>query len=380
VPFSILAISDLAELESYVPSWDDLAAEAVEPNVFYESWMLLSALRAYGGSVRVVLVFADQAPRRHGKPLLCGLFPLVRQRRGLVSVQSLWCYLHCFLAFPLIRAGSGPGVLAALFDWLARDRQGAALLECRRISGDGGFYHLLLEYVNARGRGLLVSDAHPRALLRKGAPLADGLGGERRKKLRRAEERLAEAGPVTYACLPDDGDVEAWLADFVRLEASGWKLRAGTALACCETDRQFFLEVARAAFKRRRLMMLALNAGGKPIAQLCNFLAGDGSFAFKVAFDEAHARYSPGALLELENLRQVEARPGLRWMDSCTEAGDSLVKHLWADRRVIQTVLVETGRAPGSFVLAMLPLWRWLRRRLGAVFAWFRPAAPAETR
>lgn len=361
--FSVLALQDVAAMEEYIPSWDDLAAGAIEPNVFYESWMLLPALRAYGaGSVTVVLVFANHAPRRHGKPLLCGLFPLTAERRCLVRVLCLWQYIHCYLGVPLIRAGFGPGVLDAFFHWLAEDSAGAPLLECGRITGDGPFYHLLLGELREQRRQMFLSDAYTRALLRHDVgPVRNALSGDKRKKLRKAEDRLKAKAPIAYSTLAEDGDLDSWLADFLRLEASGWKGQTGTALACRDTDRQFFLDVARGAFQRKRLMMLGLSADGKPIAQLCNFLAGEGSFAFKVAFDEAFASFSPGALLELENLRQVEATPELRWMDSCTDAGASMVNHLWADRRVIQTLLIETGRAPGALVLAVLPMWRWLR-------------------
>jgi len=47
--FSIIAVEDFAQLEEHLPAWEDLALAAIEPNVFYESWMLLPALRAYGG-------------------------------------------------------------------------------------------------------------------------------------------------------------------------------------------------------------------------------------------------------------------------------------------------------------------------------------------
>jgi hypothetical protein len=61
-------------------------------------------------------------------------------------------------------------------------------------------------------------------------------------------------------------------------------------------------------------------------------------------------------------------------MDSCTDAGDALIKQLWADRRIIQDVLLETGRAPGPLVLAVLPLLRWLKRRLRSFFRRRPPA------
>jgi CelD/BcsL family acetyltransferase involved in cellulose biosynthesis len=379
-PFSVLAIEDWDELEQYGAAWDQLAAAALEPNVFYESWMLLPALRAYGAdrALTVVLVFANHQPRTQGQPLLCGLFPLERQSRlgGLVQVMSCWHYLHCFLGVPLVRAGMGRECLRALFAWLAADRRGGAVWECAEITGDGPFYHLLVEHLQEQQETAFVAACHTRALLRQDSganPLQCVLSSDKRKKLRRAEERLAEMGPVQYVALADEGDVETWLADFLRLEASGWKGRAGTAFACNEADRAFFLSVARQAFARGQLMMLALHVGGRPIAQVLNFRAGAGAFAFKVAFDEEQARHSPGVLLEIENIRVMHATPALEWMDSCTQAGPTLTKQLWADRCWTQTFFVATGRAPGALFLAALPLLRWLRRRL----RWRRENAPA---
>jgi hypothetical protein len=40
--------SDPASLRAIVPEWEALAADAAEPNPFYEHWMLLPALEAYG--------------------------------------------------------------------------------------------------------------------------------------------------------------------------------------------------------------------------------------------------------------------------------------------------------------------------------------------
>src|SRR5215813_2848126 len=42
---SVVVINDLNALEKYVPAWEDLAATAIEPNVFYEPWMVIPAIR-----------------------------------------------------------------------------------------------------------------------------------------------------------------------------------------------------------------------------------------------------------------------------------------------------------------------------------------------
>jgi hypothetical protein len=88
----------------------------------------------------------------------------------------------------------------------------------------------------------------------------------------------------------------------------------------------------------------------------CNFLAHDGAFAFKIAYDEAYARFSPGTLLELENIREFHRRDELRWMDSCAVSDHFMANRLWLDRRSLATVLTTTGKATGELLVSSLPL------------------------
>jgi CelD/BcsL family acetyltransferase involved in cellulose biosynthesis len=374
-PTLSVRVVDRAGLGAYVPAWEALADNALEPNVFYEPWMLLPALEAFGAGhdLLFVLVFAHHAPKPAG-PLLCGLFPLERRRhyKGFpVPALRLWQHVHCYLCTPLVRSGYAGACLEAFFRWLAADRRGAAVLECPRLSGDGPFHQALVEHLAQHQTPALVVEWGTRAVLRPRADaqayLGEALSAGKRKKLRRAEERLREAGPLEYAALEAPAHLEAWLEEFLRLEAGGWKGRAGTALNCSPAHRDFFLAVCREAFRRGRLMLLALRCGGRPVAALCNFLAGPASFAFKVAFDEAYARFSPGVLLELENVRRMHRQTGFLWQDSCADSGPSLTTQLWLDRRVIQTLLVAPGKGPGPFLVAVLPLLRWCRRAVTAL-------------
>jgi hypothetical protein len=96
-------------------------------------------------------------------------------------------------------------------------------------------------------------------------------------------------------------------------------------------------------------------------------MAGDGAFAFKSAYDESFAAYSPGLLLELENIRRCRARPALRWMDSCTTHDNAMINRLWTGRRSLETVTIATGRWPGGLAIRLLNLLQRLRRaRRGA--------------
>ena len=137
--------------------------------------------------------------------------------------------------------------------------------------------------------------------------------------------------------------------DFLEIEASGWKGQEGSALAARQESRSFFLRVAREAFSRGRLMMLALRFNGRPIAVKFNLL----DYRELLAQDwlrRDYARYSPGLLLEVENVRRLHARLDIEWMDSCAVAEHFMINRLWLDRRMIQTVLVPTGKGAGDLL------------------------------
>ena len=110
-------------------------------------------------------------------------------------------------------------------------------------------------------------------------------------------------------------------------------------------------------------MMLAIHLDGRAIAQKCNFLAGDGAFAFKIAYDERYADFSPGVLLELENIRRIHASQAIRWMDSCAAPNHFMINRLWTERRIVQTLVVPARKGWGEFLVSVMPLLRWFKRK-----------------
>lgn len=377
---SVVVVKEITELESYLPAWEKLVEEALEPNVFYEPWMLLPGFRAFsaGKNLQFVLIFTPDPARVSGPPILCGFFPLeIRSHyRGLakklpIKTLSLWKWEDefCYLCTPLLRTEYARECLSAFFDWLAAGTHGCGLMEFGFINGDGPFHQLVVDHFYDNPQLPCVTDCFTRALFRPAVDaeeyLRSALPGNRRKELRRQERRLAEMGQLEYRILEPGGDVATWIEEFLQLEAKSWKGPAGRALVCNEQSRTFFVAIATEAFHRGQLMMLSLELDGRPIAHKCNFLAAPGSFAIKIAFDEEYARFSPGVLLEMENIRQLHARSQISWMDSCADPDRLMINRLWQDRRTIPTLVVGTGRRPGDFVVAAIPLLRWLNRRLG---------------
>jgi CelD/BcsL family acetyltransferase involved in cellulose biosynthesis len=359
-------------LERHRAAWVDLAGATAHPNPFLEPFMLLPALRFLpgGAGVEVALVYRND--------LLCGLAPLAytRRYRGLpVAARTLWQYAHCFDATPLLRAGHEQAAVGTLIDALTDD---LPLLELRTLAAGGPAAGALIDAVNQRGLEVSVSGRHTRAFLHRAAD-ADSyreaaISSGKRKELRRQERRLAELGPLVYDTLPEGAPLADWTAEFLAVEATGWKGRAGSALAASEADRSYFAAVTEAAYAQGRLAMLALRIAGRPAAMKCNLLAADGAFAFKIGYDEGLARYSPGVLLELANIDWLHARPGLRWMDSCAAWDHPMINHLWRERVGFETVLIATRRswAAAAFVAAT-PFLRWARKHMSPKLEETRP-------
>jgi CelD/BcsL family acetyltransferase involved in cellulose biosynthesis len=340
------------ELARVVPQWEELALEALEPNPFYEPWMLLPALRAYAGGqdLRIALVWAGER--------LVGLFPFERRRgyKGLpASALVSWRHRHCLLCTPLVRSDSARMCLEALF--AAVD---ASLVEFSYLPAGEPFHRALTEALGARGPRSSVSRSYSRGLLRKhGATISAQL----RRQLAKNETRLRKQGELAHVALGAQDDIGRWIEDFLALEAAGWKGRQGSAMRSTAVDRTYAEQIFSAAFQRGRLLIVGLDLDGRPIARRLSFTAGEGAYAFKTAYDERFAPCSPGVMLEADNVRQVDAAPGIAWMDSFTEDENLALSRMWPERRVMQALAVGV-RPWGAVAVAALPWLRWIKSRI----------------
>lgn len=351
----VKVLRDAAELRAIAPAWEALAADCAEPNPFYEPWMMLPALDAYGAGagLRCLAVWDDG--------VLGALFPLALERRfrGLpVRVARSWRHRNMLLGTPLIRMKSAAKCLAALLG-----SRIAPLIEFEWSPAGGPFYGALAEAAGAAGLPWMVTEAYTRAVLERERDPRPRFNSNMKNNLRRWQARLAAAGKVTPVRLAPGDDIAVWTEEFIRLEASGWKGAAGSAIACRADDRRFVSEVFAEAHRRGRLAITGLDLDGRPLARHCMLVGGEGSFTFKIAYDEAHASCSPGILAEADNVRQFLEQPGPRWIDSNTSRENTSYGRVWKDRRTVQRVAVGLTVA-GCLAVAALPLIRAARTLL----------------
>ena len=372
----VVVVRDPRELREHLSAWERLAETALEPNVFYEPFMMLPAIEWLRGQheVEFVLVFTAQHEGPQASPVLSGFFPLRRHRsyyRAPIECVSLWRYDFCYLCTPLIRADQATTVLRAFLNWLATSEDGSRLLKIADLASDGPFHHVLMELLRYRRNVSWISRQYSRAMLRPQSSFDEYectvLSRNMRKKLRRQNRRLAKLGTIEFCTLTPNDDVDTWLKDFLRLEASGWKGRKQTAMASSPASKAFLLQAARTAFRSRRLWMSALKLNGSPLAINCDFLGGEGCFGFKAGYDESFSSYSPGLLLERSNLARIHQSPDVGWMDWCSVADHPVFDRVANAHRTIQSLWISTGRFTGDLAVSLLPLSRKVLRTAGIV-------------
>lgn len=331
-------------IDGLASEWIELAGRASEPNAYAEHWFVAAALRtvAPGRDIKLIEV-------RRGRRLI-GLL-LVEVATGYarlpVRIVRNWCHDQAFLGTPLVAAGEERAFWGATIAALDAADWAPNLLHLRRLT-EGGPVHRGLAgaaVVHRRLRAFLESGLGPQAYYEQ------AVRAKKRKELRRQRNRLAELGRLEARLLDDRAQLADWCDAFLALEQAGWKGRVGTALAAAPAAEAFFREALTGAWDAGRLQFRRLDLDGRPIAMLVNFLCAPGSFSFKTAFDEDFAQYSPGVLIQLDNLAILDD-PAIAWMDSCAAQGHPMIDSLWTERRSIVRATVRLKGARRTAIWA----------------------------
>jgi CelD/BcsL family acetyltransferase involved in cellulose biosynthesis len=324
----------LGELLSIVDEWQDLAARALEPNVFYEPAFALEAAAVFGASAGAVLVWSGTAPRK-----LLGFFPArIEPRRYGIGLPVLvgWTHPYAPLGTPLVEREAAEPVIAA---WLAHIADNTALPGVvllpyvRPVSPFALELHTILQ----RGR-IPTADLniHERAML---APRGDRLeyvertlGQRKQKEMRRLVRRLGDAGALLFTTATEPQAVAAAVGDFFELEVRGWKGEAGTAALFHDDVGRFMKNAVMGLAAEGKAAINRIFIDGRAIAAAITLRSGDTAWFWKIAYDEAFAPYSPGVVLTLAVTEDLIEDETLHRTDSCATANHPMINHIWRER------------------------------------------------
>lgn len=343
-------------------AWQRLAERAVEGNPFFEPELAAPAMESLsdGLDVRVLSVL-------DGDELVMAA-PVVwtrRWRRLHLRVARTWCHLQCFLGTPLVvSAERADAAWQAALGALTARRRRPHVLVLELMPTDGPVIEAL---ERVAGRRVRCYERYERATLRRSS-LEDGaapLRGRRRRELeRRARQAERDTGAafVTEDRAPDPDAIEHLLA----LEAASWVGKGGTALDSEPGTASFARDMAARFRDEGRLVVLSTSCGSGIAAELFAFRSHGTLFMYKIAYDEALARFSPGTQLVHDMSRWFAEQKRLETIDSCAHPDNEFINRLLPDRRELATVLVALDGI-GAMAIRTIPplvdLYRRISRR-----------------
>jgi CelD/BcsL family acetyltransferase involved in cellulose biosynthesis len=324
----------LADLVPVTREWRELAARALEPNVFYEPAFALAAGGVFGRDVGAALVWSGSEPRK-----LLGFFParVVRRRYGLpLSILQAWTHPYAPLGTPLVEREAAEPVISAWLRHLASDAALPGLLLLPLLVEDGHFALALAAALRRLRMPFADFTRHSRPQLVPGddraAYLKQAISAHRHRELRRSIRRLADLGALLFTASSEPQAVGKEIEDFFKLEASGWKGDVGTAAARHDDVRNFMKIGIEALAAEGKVALNRILVDGRAIAATVTLRSGDGAWFWKTAYDESLARFAPGVLLSAALTEDLAENPAISRTDSCAAQGNPILDNLWRER------------------------------------------------
>ena len=342
-PTVSVEVRRLDELAAFADELRALAAQALMPNVFYEPAFMAASAPVFGRDVMAGLVWRRGAPQQ-----LIGFFPVAieRLRYGVpVPVLVGWTHPYGPLGMPLIDRDCSEAAVAGWLDHVAAAAELPKFLLMPYLPAQGAAaFEAALVHRNGRSAEFAYQ---LRAMLRpdngRAGYLDVAVAPRKRKELRRQRKRLAEIGAVTTETAGAAPQLTAALADFLALEASGWKGRAGTAARHDDAIRQFVEQAVTALAAEGKAGVARLALDGRAISAIVTLRSAGGAWCWKIAYDEAFARCSPGVQLLLDVTQELLDDPAVVRADSCATPDHPMIDHVWRERLVLADWLVSVG-------------------------------------
>jgi CelD/BcsL family acetyltransferase involved in cellulose biosynthesis len=331
-------VRSLDDLAAFADPVRTLAQRALMPNVFYEPRFIAAAAPVFGPGLRAGLVWR--------RDMLTGFFPFVIERRRYGMPLPLMAgFTHSYgpLGMPLIDRDGSAATVAAWLDHVAAaaDLPKLLLMPYLPAPGAAAFEAGLAQ---RGGRGAEFG-YHVRAMLRphygRAGYLDVALPRRKRKELRRQRNRLADRGTLTFDVAQTPPALTPALADFLALEASGWKGRAGTAALRNDAIRRLVEQAVTGLAAEGKATVTRLMLDGQAVAASVTLRSGHAAWGWKIAYDETFARCSPGVQLLAAVTQDLLDDPGVVFADSCATPDHPMIDRVWRERLVLSDRLIS---------------------------------------
>lgn len=313
--------------------WHELSRASLFPNPFYERWNLVPALEFLSNDKDLFLVLV----RQKGK--LVGLFPIeIKKCFYFAKIIQIWSHKHCFVSDPLLSVDIDFGEIIDLLndrlnaDWFYIPAHNRHLLNY----GDNVFFHLKTRAGIFSDRNDSYTQHHKGKFLREN---------------RRLYRNLSKNFDIKYV---EHRNKAEGLERFKDLENKGWKHSRKTSIKSSKSISNYYDSLIADQAANDKIQFQELWANDQLIAASFRLTTGKHWFDVKTTYNEGFSQYSPGRLLELENLGQLDPN-SFNIIDSCTSTDNYMINKIWPDQLTFQDSIVFHDNKKGR-------LWRFLFR------------------
>ncbi|GCA47990.1 hypothetical protein KGO5_00406 [Sinorhizobium sp. KGO-5] len=324
---------------------DFLSNRAIEQNVFFTGRFLAPAMPRLEDRVIRLAVIRDQSEQRSR---IRFLMPFSIEKPGFsigATIIRAWSNPFGPLGTPLLDAEDAAETISNLYEALAAPSAGLPpVLVFPDIRLNGKFAQLARAVAIGENLPLTVTDTFSRPMLESllDGPtyLREAVSPQRLRELKRQWNNLARQGSLAYNVARRPDEIRLRMEEFLVLEASGWKGRERSAM---------IMDRFRAAFAREAVNNLAeadsvrihtLDLDGKAIATIVVLLMAGEAYAWKTAYDERYAKYSPGKLLVAELTEWHLDDANIIRSDSCAVPDHPVMSRLWQEREEMGTLVI----------------------------------------
>lgn len=340
-------VGDADEFAALGPEWEAmLPADACPFDLhdWYCAWW-----GAFGAGMELAVCTA----RRDGE--LAGVFPLARKGRRLVGLVNG----HSGTFQPLAKDAE---TRAALVDAVLA--AGAAEVDLRLLAPDDPCLAQLEEAAHAAGMRCLAEPDFVSPLVETDGELDEWRKGKSKSwksRIARYGRKLQRDHDAQLAVVVVPDDLDAWLEEGLRIEASGWKGEEGTAILSAPETAAFYRELAHRFHRRDALRWNRIAVDGEGIAFSLCLLGGGRLYSMKAGFDERWKKLVPGLFLQIEIVERC-FELGLDAYELLGEGSDWKDKVATASRAHVNLRVFPGGPVGTLRYLYRTQLRPWLKR------------------
>jgi CelD/BcsL family acetyltransferase involved in cellulose biosynthesis len=308
-------------IDRIAPEWRALCAEGPCDEPFYDPDWVRAYVAEFGAGAGILLLNV----RRNGK--LRAVLPLVERSIGIGPARLRWLSSTSNSHFPRFDVvhgvGDGEAIANALWKFLEAN-VAWDLLQFESAPEGGVAWHMLALAAasNALTR-VHRPDASPYIDLRKFPPDLDGiissLPPSLRSQNRRSLKRLRARGSVRFRMVGPDATPaqrDVAMQSLFRLEASGWKGRAKSAIVSDPVTERFYGRIIANAAKNGALAICELRCNDDLVASKLNLIWNGTMYELKSGINESYRECSPGHLIKAFTI-EAAVDMHLRVLDNC---------------------------------------------------------------